>query len=63
MCSKIACRNCGKATWVGCGMHVSSALRGISNEQRCSNWTKGAAYPCKGDGPGGQRGIKLAYGY
>lgn len=21
MCSKVDCKNCGKATWQGCGMH------------------------------------------
>ena len=47
MCSRVSCQSCGKATWVGCGMHVSSALRGIPTEQRCSNWAQGADNPCK----------------
>jgi len=34
MCRKIACA-CGKATWVGCGQHVDSALAGVADADRC----------------------------
>ncbi|KAK1735306.1 hypothetical protein QTG54_013920 [Skeletonema marinoi] len=46
MCSKVDCRNCGLATWQGCGMHVRCALYGISEEDRCPNWRKGIYKPC-----------------
>jgi hypothetical protein len=26
MCSKVDCKNCGKATWQGCGMHGEFGL-------------------------------------
>jgi len=48
MCSRVDCRNCGKASWVGCGMHVSCVMWGIPEEERCPNWKKGASYPCGG---------------
>jgi hypothetical protein len=34
MCRKITCA-CGKATWVGCGQHVASALAGVADADRC----------------------------
>ena len=34
MCRKIACA-CGKATWVGCGQHVETALAGVADADRC----------------------------
>ena len=46
MCSKTQCRVCKKSTWQGCGMHVSSALAGVSEADRCPNWKQGARYPC-----------------
>ncbi|KAL7448191.1 hypothetical protein ACHAWC_000432 [Mediolabrus comicus] len=47
MCSKVDCRNCGKATWQGCGMHVRCALYGIDEKDRCKNWRKGIYQPCE----------------
>jgi len=35
------CKTCGKATWAGCGLHIDSALRGISEEARCPGWKTG----------------------
>lgn len=35
MCSRITCRECGKATWTGCGQHVEQALAGVPQSQRC----------------------------
>ena len=46
MCYKVDCRTCGKATWAGCGMHVSCALSGIEEKDRCPNWKKGASGGC-----------------
>lgn len=27
-------------------MHVSSALAGVQEQDRCRNWKKGVSYPC-----------------
>ncbi|MBN8882911.1 hypothetical protein EDD28_1506 [Salana multivorans] len=35
MCQKVTCRQCGLATWSGCGNHVEQALRGVPTSQRC----------------------------
>jgi len=49
MCQKVNCKNCKKATWQGCGMHVKCALYGIDEEDRCPNWRKGIYKPCQVD--------------
>jgi hypothetical protein len=36
MCQKVTCRKCGKATWSGCGQHVSQVMRGIPKSQQCA---------------------------
>jgi hypothetical protein len=36
MCSRTNCRDCGLASWSGCGAHVEQVLRGVPLEQRCS---------------------------
>lgn len=36
MCQKVACENCGKATWQGCGQHVEEALAGVAPQDRCT---------------------------
>lgn len=41
MCSRVRCRNCGKATWSGCGFHIESALRGVAEADRCPGWKNG----------------------
>ena len=35
MCSKVTCKNCAKATWQGCGMHIEQALAGVAEADRC----------------------------
>jgi hypothetical protein len=35
MCIKITCKKCGKATWSGCGSHISIVLAGVKEENRC----------------------------
>jgi hypothetical protein len=47
MCSKRSCSNCGKASWVGCGLHIETALDGVPIDERCPNWKKGYNRPCK----------------
>ncbi|KAF9436726.1 hypothetical protein BGZ76_003125 [Entomortierella beljakovae] len=49
MCQRIVCRDCGKFTWtvpnenyitfhleIGCGLHISEVLAGLSIEEVCS---------------------------
>mmetsp|Transcript_4443 Transcript_4443/g.11667 ORF Transcript_4443/g.11667 Transcript_4443/m.11667 type:complete len:98 (+) Transcript_4443:568-861(+) len=38
MCHRTQCSRCGKATWVGCGMHIEQALKGVKEEDRCPNY-------------------------
>ncbi|WP_344662301.1 hypothetical protein [Catenulispora subtropica] len=35
MCQRVNCKNCGKATYRGCGMHVEQVLSGVPTSQRC----------------------------
>lgn len=35
MCQKVACDNCHKPTWVGCGEHIEEALAGVPEGDRC----------------------------
>lgn len=35
MCTRVTCRECGKATWAGCGQHVEEALWGVPEANRC----------------------------
>lgn len=52
MCRKVKCSQCGKATWTGCGLHITYALQGVDEGDRCPNWQKGCFYPCNGGGEG-----------
>lgn len=36
MCQRVACRTCGKATYVGCGQHVEQVLAGVPDSDRCA---------------------------
>lgn len=36
MCSPATCRDCGKATYTGCGNHVQTVLGGVPRSQRCA---------------------------
>ncbi|WP_329560937.1 hypothetical protein [Kitasatospora sp. NBC_01266] len=35
MCRRVTCRNCGKLTYAGCGMHVEQVLAGVPATDRC----------------------------
>lgn len=35
MCSPATCRSCGKATYSGCGQHVSQVMKGVPSRERC----------------------------
>ena len=43
MCRKVACANCKKSSWAGCGQHIDAALSGVAEADRCPNWKKGGA--------------------
>ena len=43
MCSRTTCRDCGKATWSGCGLHIEEALAGVPASERCTCATTPAA--------------------
>lgn len=36
MCSPAPCRQCGKVTWSGCGMHAAEVLARVPEPQRCT---------------------------
>ena len=35
MCSRTTCRECGKPTFAGCGMHVEQVLGDVPKDERC----------------------------
>ena len=35
MCRRVTCPRCEKASWAGCGQHVSQVLAGVPKSQRC----------------------------
>ena len=39
MCRPTTCRQCGKASWAGCGMHVEQVLAGVPRSERCPGHT------------------------
>jgi hypothetical protein len=43
---KVTCPNCKKTTWNGCGLHVSRALAGVSENDRCPDWLHGVKNHC-----------------
>ena len=36
MCSPALCRQCGKVTYTGCGLHVEQVLSMFAPEERCT---------------------------
>ncbi|KAI0829979.1 hypothetical protein F5Y06DRAFT_282506 [Hypoxylon sp. FL0890] len=55
MCMKATCGTCGKATWFGCGNHISTVLDQIPSQDLCTCQPKvvvnGKEYPPKGQAP------------
>jgi hypothetical protein len=35
MCSRSECKRCGKASFIGCGMHVEQILHDVAPADRC----------------------------
>ncbi|KAF2274855.1 uncharacterized protein EI97DRAFT_434760 [Westerdykella ornata] len=52
MCHSATCSNCHKATWWGCGNHISSVMTNIPREEWCTCEPRvekgGEAYPPMG---------------
>lgn len=42
MCRATKCRQCGKTTWAGCGMHVDAVKRSVPAGQWCDGHPKTA---------------------
>lgn len=40
MCRRVNCKICNKATWAGCGQHVSQVMAGIPRADRCQGHTE-----------------------
>ena len=36
MCYPVACPNCGKTGWGGCGQHVDAVMRSVPAADRCT---------------------------
>lgn len=36
MCKPMACSDCGKTTWTGCGMHVDQVMSRVPAAQQCT---------------------------
>lgn len=36
MCRAVKCRQCGKTTWSGCGLHVDQVMRAVPRAERCA---------------------------
>ena len=36
MCRRVTCQRCEKASWAGCGQHVSQVMAGVPKKERCS---------------------------
>jgi hypothetical protein len=35
MCAAVTCKQCGRASWKGCGMHVEQVLGHVAPADRC----------------------------
>lgn len=35
MCQLVACKNCQKKSWAGCGQHLNSIFKDVPVEERC----------------------------
>jgi hypothetical protein len=54
VCQPAVCKQCGKATWRGCGMHVDQVMAGVPKAAQCT---------CERGGGGGLVGaIKGLFG-
>ena len=35
MCARVTCKQCGKPSWKGCGLHVEQVLGDVPEAERC----------------------------
>ena len=40
MCRPVACKQCGKTTWAGCGQHIADVKRTVPAAQWCGGHEK-----------------------
>jgi hypothetical protein len=52
MCRQVKCKQCGKITWAGCGMHVDQVMASVPSSQRCPGHAQRAAKAAPAGGPG-----------
>lgn len=53
MCRQVKCKQCGKITWAGCGMHVDQVMASVPTAQRCPGHAQErAAKPASTGGTG-----------
>jgi hypothetical protein len=43
MCRQVKCKQCGKTTWAGCGLHVDQVMASVPAAQRCPGHAAQAA--------------------
>jgi len=36
MCTPVTCKQCGRPSWKGCGLHVEQVLGHVAPEDRCA---------------------------
>lgn len=48
MCRAVTCKQCGRTTWAGCGMHVDQVLAGVPQAQRCQGHSQAEMSSGKG---------------
>ncbi|WP_165490014.1 hypothetical protein [Propioniciclava sinopodophylli] len=48
MCRPVACKQCGKTTWAGCGQHIASVKAGVPAGQWCDGHKDAAPAPSGG---------------
>nr|WP_083529713.1 hypothetical protein [Skermania piniformis] len=58
MCRAVRCRECGKTTWTGCGMHIDEVKRGVRPEQWCGGHTPAGVAGSTGAGSSGAAGSR-----
>jgi hypothetical protein len=43
MCRAVSCKQCGKTTWAGCGMHVDQVMAHVPEAERCQGHAREAS--------------------
>ncbi len=45
MCRPVRCKQCGKTTWAGCGMHVATVKASVAPIDWCGGHPRDSAEP------------------